>query len=211
MLIGYCVVEPDGQLADGAVFVTARDGADSARGAELGRNHPEVARLEKLGCERVFLDMEDDRRADRPGLRAATEFLRGGDVLVVPALSHVGHDIESAVVAIARLSEKGATLQIGGMAMDMMIPSGEALAFACRVLAPLASPGVPLPDADSTPRRRGRPHSLSKKDIAKARRLLAAGNAVPQVARTLGVSAATVYRVFPRRGQKAEPTDDAAE
>ncbi|MCK0209874.1 recombinase family protein [Starkeya koreensis] len=175
-----------------------------SRDSEATLRHPDIAQLEKLGCERVFSDIEDDRRADRPGLRAAIEFMRGGDVLVVPSMSHVGHDIESAVVAIARLSEKGATLQIGGMAMDMMIPSGEALAFACRVLAPLASPAATPPDLDGAPRRRGRPHSLSKKDIAKARRLLAAGNAVPQVARALGVSSATVYRIFPRRGQKPD-------
>ncbi|MDQ0347846.1 recombinase family protein [Ancylobacter vacuolatus] len=171
---------------------------------------PEAAALRALGCEHVFTDIDDDRRFDRPGLRAALDFLRLGDVLTVPALGHLGADVETVVRIVASLSQKGVTIRLGGMPMDMMIPTGEALAFACRALAQLTEPGPAPAVTSSGPRRRGRPQSLSNKDIAKAHRLLANGNAVPEVARALGVSPATVYRIFPRRPSKSGHPDDTA-
>ncbi|MPT27066.1 MAG: recombinase family protein [Achromobacter sp.] len=121
---------------------------------------PEAAALRALGCEHVFSDIDDDRRIDRPGLRSALEFARVGDVLVVPALNHLGVDVEAVVRIVASLSRKGVTIQLGHMPMDMMIPTGEALAFACRALAQLSEP-APVPATTSGgPRRRGRPGVL---------------------------------------------------
>ncbi|WP_428029547.1 recombinase family protein [Ancylobacter sp.] len=166
--------------------------------------------LQNLGCEQVFTDIDDDRRADRPGLRAALDFVRAGDEMAVLSLGHLGAEVEAVVRLIASLSERGVTIRIGRMPMDMMIPSGEALAFACRALAQMTDTGPPSTNGSEPPRRRGRPQSLSAKDIAKARRLLANGSAVPEVARALGVSPATVYRIFPRRSTKPPHPDDAA-
>lgn len=216
MLIGYCLVESDGRTYGSAVsdplFHPAGDLLPTHAGkpARAEPEPPEAAALRALGCEHVFTDLDDDRRVDRPGLRAAVDFSRLGDVLTVPALGHLGADVESVVRIVASLSQKGVTIRLGGMPMDMMIPSGEALAFACRALAQLTEPGPAPATTSSGPRRRGRPQSLSNKDIAKAHRLLANGNAVPEVARALGVSPATVYRIFPRRTSKSDHPDDTA-
>lgn len=211
MLIGYCLVETEGAHATGGASNTAHQlSGDSSQQDGSQAVSPDAVSLRELGCEQVFSDMDDDRRADRPGLRAALDFARLGDVLVVPSLKHVGADVDAVVRLIADLSQKGVTIRLGGMPMDMMIPSGEALAFACRALVQLAEPGpMPVNGADP-PRRRGRPQSLSAKDIAKARQLLANGSAVPEVARALGVSPATVYRIFPRRTQKSPHPGDPA-
>lgn len=212
MLIGYCLLEPDGRAAARAGFDTVRRASSDSQKDGRRPLHLEADALKFLGCERVFTDIEDDRRAERAGLRAAVEFVRTGDELMVPSLEHLGHDLDSVVLQVTRLSERGVTVRLAGAAPDMMIPSGEALAFACRALALLASPAVPHAEGGNgdSPRRRGRPQALSAKDIAKARRLLAGGSTVPDVARALGVSPATVYRIFPRRGRKSAPSEDAA-
>lgn len=214
MLIGYCLVESEGRTSSGAASdsnfhppgdLPPRAANDSST---VQSEPPEANALRALGCEHVFSDIDDDRRIDRPGLRSALDFARLGDVLVVPALGHLGVDVESVVRIVASLSRKGVTVQLGNMPMDMTIPSGEALAFACRALAQLSEPPPAPASANGGPRRRGRPQSLSNKDIAKAHRLLASGNAVPDVARALGVSPATVYRIFPRRAPKSGHPDD---
>ncbi len=188
------------------MFHSGRDALPAGSGDP---DAPEAVALRALGCEQVFSDIDDDRRIDRPGLRAALDFVRIGDVLAVPALNHLGADVESVVRIVASLSKRGVTIQLGQMPMDMMIPSGEALAFACRALAQLSEPPSMPTTANGGPRRRGRPQSLSNKDIAKAHRLLASGSPVPDVARALGVSPATVYRIFPRRPPKSEHPDDS--
>lgn len=154
----------------GSTFLLPGDSVPSnAGGPERARPErprpepPEAAALRALGCEHVFTDIDDDRRIDRPGLRAALDFARLGDVLTVPALGHLGANVETVVRIVASLSQKGVTIRLGGMPMDMMIPTGEALAFACRALEQLTEPG-PAPAAPSSgPRRRGRPQSLSNK------------------------------------------------
>lgn len=209
MLIGYCLVESEGGVTSRSVAESTLLARRDALPPTAGSEPSEAAALRALGCEHVFSDIDDDRRIDRPGLRAALDFARVGDVLVVPALNHLGVDVEAVVRIVASLSRKGVTIQLGHMPMDMMIPTGEALAFACRALAQLSEPAPTPATTSGGPRRRGRPQSLSNKDIAKAHRLLASGNAVPDVARALGVSPATVYRIFPRRPPKAGHADDS--
>lgn len=212
MLIGYCLLEPDGHAAGRAAGDTARRARSDPPSEGRHQLHPEADALKKLGCERVFTDIEDDRRAERAGLRAALEFVRTGDMLMVPSLEQLGHDLDTVVLQITRLGERGVTVRLAGMVVDMMIPSGEALAFACRALARLANPAVDAAEGGhgGGPRRRGRPQALSTKDIAKARRLLTGGSTVPDVARALGVSPATVYRIFPRRERKSAEAGNGA-
>ncbi|MDF2622179.1 MAG: Resolvase helix-turn-helix domain protein [Xanthobacteraceae bacterium] len=214
MLIGYCLLDLDGPTG-GMVVPEAAPFASFDRASVAPQEGPaEVASsgkdaLAALGCERVFTDF-DDGRAERPGLRAALEFLRAGDVLVVPALRHLGRDVESVVLLMERLRLANVSIRLGAAPDDGRLAPSEALALVCRELAVLIEPEQPAPSGlTGPPRRRGRPQALSPKDVAKARRMLAGGGfTVPDVARTLGVSAATVYRYFPRRSQKQAPPED---
>lgn len=60
MLIGYARVSTEDQNLDG-----------------------QVARLKEAGCERIFTDKLTGATVDRPGLNAALDMLRSGDVLIV--------------------------------------------------------------------------------------------------------------------------------
>lgn len=214
MLIGYCLLDRKGpteglaapETASYAPFESASV-APQERPAEVASSGKDA--LAALGCERVFTDL-DDGRPERPGLRAALEFLRAGDVLMVPALCHLGRDVESVVLLVDRLRLAKVSIRLSAAPDDGRLAPGEAIALVCRELAELIEPEPHVPTGLATPaRRRGRPQALSPKDIAKARRMLAGGGfTVPDVARTLGVSAATVYRYFPRRSPKRAPPED---
>ena len=215
MLIGYCLLGRDGPTEGlAAPEATPYAPSDRASGAPQGPAEAagsEMHALAALGCERVFSDTDDARRPERPGLRAALELLQAGDALLVPALRHLGRDVESVVLLIDRLRLANVSIRLGAAPDDGRLAPSEALALVCRELAELIEPDQPTPAGLARPaRRRGRPQALSPKDIAKARRMLAAGGfTVPDVARILGVSAATVYRYFPRRSQKQAPPEDA--
>lgn len=156
--------------------------------------------LEALGCEKVFTDYET-RRGERPNFRIALDFLRPGDVLVVPAMRHLGVDIEMIVLQVERLRRAGVSVRVGELFVPET-PNGDAFSALCREFARLVEP--PSESESTMPtRQRGRPQALSAKDLAKARRLLAESTiTVSDVARALGVSPTTVYRYFPRRAPK---------
>lgn len=215
MLIGYCLLDRDGPTGGLAAPETAPYAPPDRASVTPQEGPAEAASsgieaLAALGCERVFSDTDDARRPERPGLRAALEFLRAGDVLLVPALRHLGRDVESVVLLVERLRLAKVSIRLGAAPDDGRLAPSEALARVCRELAELIEPDQPAPAGLAGPaRRRGRPQALSPKDIAKARRMLAGGGfTVPDVARMLGVSAATVYRYFPRRSPKQAPPED---
>lgn len=201
MLIGYTVLGRDGSVPAHAYSDNGPDGGQAGSG--------EVAALEALGCEKVFTDSET-RRGERPNFRAALDFLRPGDVLVVPSLRHLGTDIESIVLLVERLRRSTVSVRVGDLILPET-PGGDAFSAICREFARLVELPAETETATSgSTRRRGRPQALSAKDLAKARRLLAESTmTVSDVARALGVSPATVYRYFPRRAPKPMLPGDA--
>ena len=58
--------------------------------------NPEVQRRDLLafGCEKVFEEQISSRKADRPELRAALEFCRKGEELVVWKLDRLGRSLK---------------------------------------------------------------------------------------------------------------------
>jgi DNA invertase Pin-like site-specific DNA recombinase len=195
MLIGYTVLSRGGSVPSDVRGDSRSSGRDNAQPAE-------VAMLEALGCEKVFTDYET-RRGERPNFRIALDFLRPGDVLVVPATRHLGVDIEMIVLQVEWLRRAGVSVRIGELFVPET-PNGDAFSAICREFARLVEP--PSESEPTTPaptRQRGRPQALSAKDLAKARRLLAESTiTISDVARALGVSPTTVYRYFPRRAPK---------
>lgn len=209
MLIGYLVLGREGPVP-ASVHGEAGAGGRSEAQLEPGEAGA-VAALQALGCEKVFTDSDSARRGERVNFRAALDFLRPGDVLVVPALRHLGSDVESIVLVVERLRRAGVSVRIGDIIVPET-PAGEGFAIACREFARLVEPPAQAEGPSPGPvRRRGRPQALSAKDLAKARRLLAESTmTVSDVARALGVSPATVYRYFPRRAPKPILPSDTA-
>lgn len=84
MLIGYARVSTDDQ--------------DSA----LQRDA-----LTEAGCEKIFDETMSEARADRPQLRAALDFARKGDVLVVWKLDLLARSLTQLIDAFEELQERG--------------------------------------------------------------------------------------------------------
>jgi DNA invertase Pin-like site-specific DNA recombinase len=71
--------------------------------------NPELQRRDLLaaGCEKIFDEQISSRKADRPEMRAASEFCRQGDEFVVWKLDRFGRSLQELIELVGVLKERG--------------------------------------------------------------------------------------------------------
>lgn len=63
--------------------------------------------LTAAGCAKVFEDRASGARAERPGLRAALDYVREGDVLTVWKLDRLGRSLPYLIETVSSLATRG--------------------------------------------------------------------------------------------------------
>ena len=167
-------------------------------------------------CDRVFQEKASGAARDRPQLAAALDFMRGGDTLVVWKLDRLARSTGQLIATVHMLEERGIgfrcltqseidTTTAGGRLVFIIF--GAIAEFEREVIRERTRAG--LQAARDRGRTGGRPRSLGEKELEKARTLLRNPDiTVEEVARTLGVGAATLYRHLP--GGRGAVLDAAA-
>ena len=157
--------------------------------------------LAAVGCGRVFVDHASGTKTSRPQLDALLDHLREGDVLVVWRLDRLGRSMKHLVGLVEDLAERGIGFRSITEAIDTTTSGGKlvfgifaALAqFERELIVERTHAG--LRAARSRGRVGGRPPALTPAQVTTARTLYAVGDmTVPEIAQTLGVSTATIYR-----------------
>jgi DNA invertase Pin-like site-specific DNA recombinase len=159
--------------------------------------------LTEAGCGRIFEEKVSTRKAERPGLAAALDYLRPGDTLAVWKLDRLGRSVKDVLIVADDLHERGIGLRIlTGTLAGTYSPAGEGKFFFTmmaafaelerdiiheRVMAGLAA-------AAAQGRTGGRPTVMDADKLAAARARRENGESPTQIARALGVSRASVYR-----------------
>jgi DNA invertase Pin-like site-specific DNA recombinase len=162
--------------------------------------------LTAAGCVRIFEETVSARKADRPGLAAALDYLRPGDTLAVWKLDRLGRSVKDVLIIADDLHGRGIGVRIlTGKLAGTYTPSGEGKFFFTmmaafaelerdiiheRTLAGLAA-------ARAQGRRGGRPTVMDGDRLAAAAARRASGESPTQIAKALGVSRASVYRHLP--------------
>ncbi len=156
--------------------------------------------LRAAGAARLFSDKISGARDDRPGLLALLDHARPGDVVTVVAIDRLGRNTVSVLQTVADLNERGIVLRSLREGIDFSTPVGQAV---CGIMASLAQMERELireraaaarEAARARGRQTGRPRVLTEPQAALARRLRASGEPIAIIAKTLGVSRASVYR-----------------
>ncbi|MGC5012498.1 recombinase family protein [Streptosporangium sp. DT93] len=176
--------------------------------------------LNAAGCIRIFEEKISTRKADRPGLAAALNYLRPGDTLVIWKLDRLGRSVKDLLTLADDLHEKGIGIRIlTGRLSGVYSPTGEGKFF-FTMMAAFAElerdiirertiAGVQAARAKG--KQLGRPPAMTPEMVEDARHLLTAPNAtVSAVAKRLGVSRATIYRYVPELTEGAESGSPAA-
>lgn len=159
--------------------------------------------LKSAGCEKVFEDKVSGTRAERPGLSKTLEMLRDGDTLVVWKLDRLGRSVKHLVDMVGELQKQGVQFKSLTDSIDTGSPSGR---FFFHVMASLAEmereliverTRAGLDAARRAGRRGGRRIKMTPSKLEAAKKLLATGASIKDVAQNLGVSVPTLYRWLP--------------
>ena len=140
-------------------------------------------------------------RAQRPGLDKLLADALPGDTIVVVGIDRLGRNAAEVMTTIRDLDQRKIVLRSLREGIDTATAAGRMVAGVLASLAELELElGRERRSAAREARRArgqhvGRPKALDQAKAALARRMHASGEPVKTIAETLGVSAATVYRV----------------
>lgn len=157
--------------------------------------------LAAAGCDRVWVDHASGTTASRPELAAVLDYARAGDVLVVWRLDRLGRSVQHLVATVADLGRRGVELRSLNEGIDTTTATGRLTFHIFAAVAEFeadlirARTVAGLDAARARGRVGGRPSVMTADRRAAVDELLALpGATVASVARSLGVSRASIYR-----------------
>lgn len=165
--------------------------------------HLQCDALTEAGCERIFEEKASGAQRDRPELKAALEYIREGDVLVVWKLDRLARSLRQLIETVEDLQARGIGFVSITEGIDTTSPGGKLVFHVFGALAEFEREMITertkagLKAAKARGRKLGRPAALTEDQIKMARSMKASGDhSMMQIARQLGVSRATLYRVL---------------
>nr|WP_154922003.1 recombinase family protein [Microbacterium testaceum] len=139
-------------------------------------------------------------KVSRPGLDALLADVQPGDTIVVFKLDRIGRSTAHVAQLIADLTARGVFIESISDGLNSSTPTGRAMLQMLAIFAEMERSFIQerttagLAAAKAQGRVGGRPKTENAK-ARKAQALRDSGESVPEIARTLGISIATVYRV----------------
>lgn len=163
--------------------------------------HLQTDALTEAGCERIFEEKASGAQRDRPELQRAVEYLRPGDVLVVWKLDRLARSLRQLIETVEDLQARGIGFISITEGIDTTSPGGKLVFHIFGALAEFEREMIRertkagLKAAKSRGRKLGRPAALTEAQIEMARAMRSTGkHSMPEIAKQLGVSRATLYR-----------------
>ena len=157
--------------------------------------------LAAAGCEKVFAEKMSGRSTrDREQLAQALDFVREGDIFAVTRLDRLARSVGDLHQIIERLTEKGVAFRcLNQSAVETETSMGRLLigvlsavaAFEADIRRERQMEGVLK--AKAAGKYRGRPASI---DPVRVKELRQTGMGASQIAKTMGIGRASVYRML---------------
>ena len=163
----------------------------------------QIDALKQAGCEKIFKDKISTLKEERPGLKAALDYLRPnkGDVLVVWKLDRLGRTLKELIEQIADFNENEIGFKSLKETIDTTTPTGKLVFHIFAALAEFERDMIHertragLDAARARGHMGGRPKSLPAHKIAQAKKLYKQKTTpVKVICQSLGISRTTFYR-----------------
>ena len=170
------------------------------------------AALTAAGCARIFDDQASGAQADRPGLAAATDYLRAGDVLVVWKLDRLARSLPNLIEAVRGLEAAGVGLRSLTEQIDTTTPGGRLIFHIFGALGQFERDLIRertqagLAAARDSGRQGGRRPVMTESKRHRALALIAAGLTVREAAARIKVGKTALYQSL-RNTQSADGND----
>ena len=156
-------------------------------------------------CQRIFVDKVSGKLEHRPALDAMPEQLRPGDSVTVWRLDRLGRSLRHLIDTVADLEARGVAFRSLTESIDTSTPGGKLTFHLFGALAEFERDLIRertmagLAAARARGRNGGRPTVWTTAKVEVARSMYAGGeHDVATIARVVGVSRASVYRVLTR-------------
>ena len=162
--------------------------------------------LEGVDLDKSFTDKASGKDAQRPQLKAALEYLREGDVLIVHSMDRLARNLDDLRRIVMELTDRGVQVQFvkEGMlftgddsAMSKLLLSvmGAFAEFERSLLKERQREGIAL--AKKAGVYKGRKPSLTPERAGELRARITAGEKKAALAREFGISRETLYQYAP--------------
>lgn len=156
--------------------------------------------LRQAGCDKIFSEQVSSV-AHREQLEAALDFVREGDTLVVTKLDRLCRSVSDLVSITRTLRDKGVELRILSINLDTSTPTGKLMLnllgsiaeFERELMLERQREGIERAKAEG--RYKGRAPTVRRK-LPQIRELSAQGIKPAEIARQVGCSRASVYRLL---------------
>jgi len=138
---------------------------------------------------------------EREGLSNLLADAQPGDTITVYKLDRLGRSTAHVASLIADLTERGIYIESVSDGLNSSTPTGRAMLQMLAIFSEMERSFISerttagLAAARAQGRRGGRPKVTDSAKARKAQTLRDGGESVPEIAKTLGISIATVYRI----------------
>lgn len=161
--------------------------------------------LNGAGCGKVFTEKASGASRERPQLKAALDYVRAGDTLVVWKLDRLARSIKQLIETVEEMDERKIGLRSLTEAIDTTTAGGKLVFHVFAALAEFERGVIRertkagLEAARERGKLGGRPPALKASDLAAAKAMLRDPEiTVAEVAKRLGVVPSTLYRHLPK-------------
>lgn len=160
--------------------------------------------LAAAGCVKIFDDRASGARADRAGLRAALDYVRDGDVLIVWKLDRLGRSLPDLIETVTSLATRSVGFRSLTEAIDTTTPGGRLVFHLFGALGQFERDLIQertragLAAAAARGRKGGRKPVITNEKLNRARAIIASGLTVREAAARLRVGKTALYDALRR-------------
>ena len=161
----------------------------------------QVAELEAIGCAKVFQEHVSSVDAQRPQLRAALDWVRDGDTFIVTRPDRLARSVADLLRIVEDLKARNVAVRIMSMGVDTSTATGTLILqvlgavseFERSVMLERQRHGIAKAKAEGRYKGRTPTARVRTPEVLQMR---AEGKTVAQIAASVGISRASVYRAF---------------
>jgi len=160
----------------------------------------QIAELKKRGCEKIFKEQVSSV-AKREELENALEFVRAGDTFCVTKMCRLARSTQHLLQIVQYLEEKEVSLQILDLGVDTSTATGKLMLTVIGAIAAFERENMierqkaGIAKAKAEGRYRGRKPTARAK-ANDVRKMKSDGFGATEIAQTLGIGRASVYRIL---------------
>jgi DNA invertase Pin-like site-specific DNA recombinase len=161
----------------------------------------QIRDLTAAGCEKIFREQVSSMADQRQQLEAVIDFIREGDEVVVTKIDRLARSVADLLRIVERVRAKGAALHIGNLGHINGTPTSQLLLTMLGAIAEfernmmLERQREGIAKAKAEGKYKGRAPT-AQRQAAEVLRLANAGETRPAIAKRLGMSERSVYRIL---------------